>query len=62
MDPKKIEAIVSWEQPKNVSEVRSFLGLARYYKRFVEHFLLLATPLTRLTKKGVKIVNKVSKS
>ena len=54
VDPKKIEAIVGWEQPKNVSEVRSFLGLAGYYRRFVEHFSLLATPLTRLTRKEVK--------
>ena len=54
VDPKKIEAIVSWEQPKNVSEIRSFLGLAGYYRRFVEHFSLLAAPLTRLTRKGVK--------
>ena len=51
VDPKKIEAIVSWEQAKNVFEVRSFLGLAGYYRRFVEHFSLLATPLTRLTRK-----------
>ena len=54
VDPKKIEAIVSWEQPKNVSEVRSFLGLAGYYRRFVEHFSLLTAPLTRLTRKGVR--------
>ena len=54
VDPKKIEAIVSWEQPKNVSEVRSFLGLAGYYRRFVEHFSLIAAHLTRLTRKGVK--------
>ena len=54
VDTRKIEAIVSWEQPKNVSEVRSFLGLAGYYRRFVEHFLLIAAPLTRLTRKGVK--------
>ena len=51
VDPRKIEAIVNWEQPKNVSEVRSFLGLAGYYRRFVEHFSLIATPLTRLTRK-----------
>ena len=54
MDPRKIEAIVNWEQPKNVYEVRSFLGLASYYKQFVEHFSVIATPLTRLTRKEVK--------
>ena len=54
MDPKKIEAIVSWEKPKNVSEIRSFLGLAGYYRRFVKHFSLIAIPLTWLTRKGVK--------
>ena len=46
VDPRKIEAIVSWEQPKNVSEIQSFLGLAGYYRRFVEHFSLIAPPLT----------------
>ena len=54
MDPRKIEVIVNWEQPKNVSKVRSFLGLAGYYKQFVQHFSLIAAPLTRLTRKGVK--------
>ena len=49
VDPSKIEAIVNWEQPKNVSKVRSLLGLARYYRRFVEHFSLIAASLTRLT-------------
>ena len=54
MDPRKIEAIVKWEQPKNVFEVRSFLGLAGYYRRFVEYFSLIVAPLTRLTRKRVK--------
>ena len=40
MDPRKVKVTVNWEQPKNVIEIRSFLGLAGYYKRFVEHFSL----------------------
>ena len=54
MDPKKIEAVVNWKPPKNVSEVRSFLGLAGYYKKFVEGFSKIAAPLTKLTRKDVK--------
>ena len=54
VDPKKVEAVVQWERPKNVTEIRSFLGLAGYYRRFVEDFSILAAPLTQLTRKGVK--------
>ena len=54
MDPAKIEAIVSWKPPRNVIEVRSFLGLARYYQRFVKGFSVIASPLTKLLQKGVK--------
>ncbi|KAG8499137.1 hypothetical protein CXB51_005567 [Gossypium anomalum] len=54
VDPSKISAIVDWKPPKNVSEVRSFLGLAGYYRRFVEGFSMIATPLTRLLRKDVK--------
>ena len=54
MDPKKIEAVVNWKPPKNVSEVRSFLGLVGYYRKFVEGFSRIATPLTKLTRKDVK--------
>ena len=54
MDPRKIEAIVNWEQPKNVSKNRNFLGLASYYRRFAEHLSLITAPLTRLTRKVVK--------
>ena len=42
-------AIVEWNRPNSVTEVRSFLGLASYYRRFVEGFSLLTMPLTRLT-------------
>ncbi|KAJ4974329.1 hypothetical protein NE237_007503 [Protea cynaroides] len=56
VDPSKIEAIVKWEAPKSVSEIRSFLGLARYYRRFVEDYSRIAVPLTSLTKKGEKFV------
>ncbi|KAA3466480.1 integrase [Gossypium australe] len=48
VDPKKIEAIIVWKQPKSVSEVRSFLGPTGYYQRFVEGFSLIVTPLAKL--------------
>ena len=54
VDPQKIEAIVNWKLPTNVSEVRSFLGLAGYYRKFVEGFSKIATPLTNLLKKDQK--------
>ena len=50
--PRKIEAIVSWEPLKNVTEVRSFLGLAGYYRRFLEGLSKTAIPLTRLLRKA----------
>ena len=54
VDPQNIEAIVNWKPPTNVTEVRSFLGLAGYYRKFVEGFSKIATPLTNLLKKDQK--------
>ena len=56
VDPGKVEAVMSWERPKSVFEILSFLGLAGYYRRFIEDFSRLAAPMTRLTRKEVKFV------
>nr|GEU98114.1 hypothetical protein [Tanacetum cinerariifolium] len=56
MDPAKVEAITKWPRPKIVTEIRCFLGLAVYYRRFVEGFSRLALPLTKLMRKGEKFV------
>ena len=56
MDLKNIEAITEWPRPTTVTEVRSFLGLAGYYRRFVKDFSRIAVLLTRLTQKSVKFV------
>ncbi|MCH83701.1 retrotransposon protein [Trifolium medium] len=52
VDPAKVEAVLQWSTPESVSEVRSFLGLAGYYRRFIEGFSKLAMPLTQLTRKN----------
>ncbi|KAA0051348.1 reverse transcriptase [Cucumis melo var. makuwa] len=54
VNPQKVEAVVNWERPTSATEVRSFLGLAGYYRRFIEDFSQLALPLTALTRKNVK--------
>ena len=54
VDPEKVEAIMSWERPKSVFEIHSFLGLAGYYRRFIEDFSRLAAPMTKVTRKKVK--------
>ena len=51
MNPQKIEAIVNWKPPMNVYEVRSFLRVVGYYRKFVEGFSKIATLLTNLLKK-----------
>ena len=54
VDPAKIEVVVNWKPPRSVTEVRSFLGLVGYYRRFVKGFSIIASPLTQLLRKGVK--------
>jgi len=54
VDPAKIEAVQGWKQPTCVTEIRSFLGLAGYYRRFVEGFSKIAAPMTKLIQKEVK--------
>ena len=51
MDPQKVEAILNWKPPTSVTEIKSFMGLAGYYRKFVEGFSKIAAPLTRLTRK-----------
>ena len=53
VDPAKVEAVMRWEVLKSPSEIRSFLGLAGYYRRFIQDFSKIVVPLTRLTKKVV---------
>jgi hypothetical protein len=54
VDPKNIEAIRGWTTPKNVSEVKYFMGLAGYYRRFIEGFSKISHPITSLQNKGIK--------
>ena len=56
VDPKKIEAITEWPRPTTVTEMKSFLGLAGYYRRFMKDFSKIAAPLTKLTQKNMKFI------
>ncbi|XP_075473943.1 uncharacterized protein LOC142505001 [Primulina tabacum] len=56
VDPRKLEAITEWPRPKNATDIRSFLGLAGYYRKFVEGFSSIAVPLTKLTQKNSKFI------
>ena len=53
MDPKKIKAIQEWPTPKHVGEIRSFHGLASFYRRFVLNLSSIASPLNKLVKKDL---------
>ena len=55
MDPEKIKEIEDWPVPKDVTDVRSFMGITGYYRRFIEGFSKIANPITSLQKKGKKV-------
>lgn len=55
-DPAKVAAIVTWLVPINVRDVRGFLGLARFYRKFIRHFAVISKPLTNLLKKGALFI------
>ena len=54
VDPRKIETVAKWARPKDVSQLRSFLGLCNYFRRFIQGYSTLVAPLTHLTRKDVK--------
>ncbi|WVZ89809.1 hypothetical protein U9M48_036168 [Paspalum notatum var. saurae] len=54
VDPSKVEDVLNWKQPETVTEIRSFLGLVGYYRRFIKDFSKTGKPMTSLTMKNVK--------
>ena len=56
MDPKKVSDVLSWNPPQDVSEVQSFLGMARYCRRLIGGFSKIAKPMTSLLEKNAKFV------
>jgi hypothetical protein len=56
VDASKVQEVMDWKPPTSVHQIRSFLGLAGYYRRFIPNFSKIAKPMTELLKKGVKFV------
>jgi len=54
IEKEKVNGILSWPEPKNVRNIRKFLGLANYYRRFIKNFTQVARPINTLTQKDVK--------
>ena len=54
MEKKKVDEVLSWPEPKNIKDVRKFLDLANYYRRFIKDFAQIARPMNMLTRKDIK--------
>ena len=54
VDPSKVQDVLDWKSPKSVHQIRQFLGLARYYRRFIPDFSKIAQPMTKLLQKEAK--------
>jgi len=54
IEKEKVEGVLSWPTPKNIKDVRKFLGLANYYRRFIKDFTKVARPMNMLTRKDMK--------
>jgi hypothetical protein len=56
IDPSKVKDVLNWKAPQNLSEIQSFLGMACYYRRFIEGFSKIAKPMTKLLEMGSKLI------
>ena len=54
MEAEKIDKVLSWPEPKNMKDIRKFLGLTNYYRRFIKDFAQVARPMNVLTRKDEK--------
>jgi len=54
IEKEKVDGVLSWPKPKNMKDVRKFLGLANYYRRFIKDFARVARPMNMLTRKDIK--------